>query len=549
MNMLGHGTVIVSLLVPTALSLCPPPGAVLPPPFLEPGTSNFSIPDILFINSTSVQVQNTSFAVQASIGDTIVFQYEHSAPGREVNQSLFDTKIRIASATKLITALALKLSKDKINLDDPITKFIPELSDEFYGDVTIESLTDHTSGLGRFGYTTDLGFSPATAAALGLPKINNTLPGCDPIPGGRVCTDQEVLDEFNNSAYAPRSPESRAMYSNIGYILLGKALEAVYNRSYEDVIQTLIFDPVGMPKSTFVVPEDDGSAILPRRPEDKSWFVADFANLNPTGGLWSTPNEMLKMLHALKNGELLSKAELREWMQPTTFLRSMHQYVGVAWEIFRITDLPLDFPRPIDVYTKAGGVPGYGSYLVSIPEYDISITINAAGGETSYSSIDLLGTITTALIPYADQLARSQTSSRYAGTYVLSTPIGNDTLVLSSTSGPGLSIDSLTINNVSVINALAKRQNVPSENFSARLYPTDPDSLGTHRENWRMLPDQVTPAKKLWAELECMSWNLGDFARYVSEPLDTFVFHMDADRAKVTSVRLLGWRVNLVKID
>ncbi|CAG5171383.1 uncharacterized protein ALTATR162_LOCUS7315 [Alternaria atra] len=162
-------------------------------------------------------------------------------------------------------------------------------------------------------------------------------------------------------------------------------------------------------------------------------------------------------------------------------------------------NLPLDFPRPIDIYTKAGGVHGYGSYLVLIPEYDITITINAAGRETSYTSIELLENITTALILYADQLARSQASSKYAGTYTLSTPTGNDTLVLSSTFGPGLSIDSLTINNVSVIDALAKRRNVPSKNFSARLYPTDPDSLRTDSENWRMLPDQIAPAKNLWA--------------------------------------------------
>jgi hypothetical protein len=132
---------------------------------------------------------------------------------------------------------------------------------------------------------------------------------------------------------------------------------------------------------------------------------------------------------------------------------------------------------------------------------------------------------------------------------MLPTPIGNNTLILSSTSGPGLTIESLTINNVSIVDALAKRQNVPSKNFSARLYPTDPDSLGTDSENWRMLPDQTVPAKKLWAELECMSWNLGDFARYVSEPLDTFVFHMDADCGKVVSVELLGWRTNLVKME
>jgi hypothetical protein len=367
------------------------------------------------------------------------------------------------------------------------------------------------------------------------------------VPGGRVCTEQEVLDMFNNPAYAPHSPNSRAMYSNIGYMLLGKALETAHNMSYEAVIQTLILDPVGMPKSTFAVPKDPGAAMLPRRPEDASWFVADFANLNPTGGLWSTPNDMLKLLRALQSNALLSKSELRAWMQPTTFLRSMQQYVGVAWEIFRITDLPLEFPRAIDVYTKAGGVPGYGSYMVLIPEYDVAITVNAAGGETSYTSIELLDTLVTAVVPYADSLARSQAQDKYAGTYKFSSPTSNDTLVLSSTSGPGLAVDALTINNVPVLQALAAGQKIPFKNFSPRLYPTDPDSLGTQAENWRMLLDQKTPAKKLWGGLDCMSWNLGDPARYVREPLDTFVFHTEG--SKVVSVELLGWRVRLDKVN
>jgi CubicO group peptidase (beta-lactamase class C family) len=135
-------------LIPTARSLCPPPGPILPPPTLTPNSSTFSILDAVFNNFTFLG--DNSFAIKASIGNTTVFEYEHSAPGREVNQSLFETKIRIASATKLITALAIELSKDKISLEDPITKFIPGLKEEYYGDVTIKALTDHTSGLGRF---------------------------------------------------------------------------------------------------------------------------------------------------------------------------------------------------------------------------------------------------------------------------------------------------------------------------------------------------------------------------------------------------------------
>lgn len=317
------------------------------------------------------------------------------------------------------------------------------------------------------------------------------------------------------------------------------------------MIQKLILDPVGMPKSTFTPPStDDGTAILPRRPEDKSWFVADFGNLNPTGGLWSTSNEMMLFLHALQNNELLSAVELRNWMQPTTFVRSMNQAVGVAWEIFRITNLPLEFSRAIDVYTKLGGVPGYGSYFVLVPEFDIAITINAAGGAggaTSFVCVDLLGKIIEALVPYADLLARKQAVAKYAGTYKLAASGSNDTIVISATDGPGLSIDSMTVNNVSVLPALAASQETPVENFSARLYPTDPDSLGTDLENWRMLLDQKVPPQKLFGNMECMSWNLGDPLRYVSQPLDTFMFHMDC--GKVASVELLGWRVNLVKLD
>ncbi|KAF5846013.1 hypothetical protein GGP41_008513 [Bipolaris sorokiniana] len=540
--MLSHLVTAAPLLIATTLALCPPPGPILPPPSLAHGASNFTIPRAVFQNFTFLQ--NTSFAVQVSIGNTTIFQHQHSAPGRQVNQPLFETQIRIASATKFITALALELSKDVLSLEDPITKFVPGLHEDLYGDVTLKALADHTSGLGRFGYVGDLAYG-RTAPLLGLPNITNTLPGCDPVPGGRVCTREQVLDMFNNPTYAPHSPNSRAMYSNIAYILLGHALATAHNTSYESVIQTLILDPAGMTKSTFTVPTDDGAAILPRRPEDASWFVANFANLNPTGGLWSTPNDMLKLLHALQNGILLSPSELRAWMQSTTFLRSTQQYVGVAWEIFRITDLPLEFPRAIDVYTKAGGVPGYGSYVALIPEFNIAITVNAAGGETSYSSIELLGTLVSAVVPYADALAREQASKKYAGTYKSAT--SNDTVVLSASSGPGLSIDALTVNSVPVLRALATRQGIRVENFSPRLYPTDPDSLGTEAESWRMLLDQKTPAKKLWGGLECMSWNLGDPARYVGEPLDTFVFHVESE--KIVSVELRGWRVKLSKVD
>lgn len=138
----------LALFVSLGSSLCPPPGPILPPPVIKSVSPHFTIPDVVLSNFTFKQ--NTSFAIKASIGNTEVFQYEHSAPGREVSTSLFNTTIRIASATKMITALAIVLSEDKMSIEDSITKFIPDLDAVLYKDVTIASLADHTSGLGRF---------------------------------------------------------------------------------------------------------------------------------------------------------------------------------------------------------------------------------------------------------------------------------------------------------------------------------------------------------------------------------------------------------------
>jgi len=135
-------------IVPATLALCPPPGPLLPPPIIKKNT--FTLPKSAFDNFTFLD--DTTFSVQARIGDTEIFEYSHAAPGyHDPNIPLRSTKLRIGSVTKLYTALALKLSCDKIGWNDPIGKFVPELSaNKAYDDVTIASLVGHTSGLGRF---------------------------------------------------------------------------------------------------------------------------------------------------------------------------------------------------------------------------------------------------------------------------------------------------------------------------------------------------------------------------------------------------------------
>lgn len=535
------------LAAPGTIAYCLPPGPLLPPPKVLPNSPKFDIAESIFADRLSFL--NTSYAIKASIGDVTVFEHEYSAPGREVAQSLLETSLRVGSVTKTFTVLAILLSADKIKLSDPITKFIPELNKKAYAHVTISALASHTSGLGRYVFVGDLavvpGFNPAL---LGLPSIDSTgakVSTCDPFPGGRICTREEVIAGLNNPAYHPRSPDSSPLYSNIGYTLLGMALEAVHHKSAERAIHDLIIDPLRLRKTTFSVPSNTSTALLPRSKADAGWFVPNFGNYNSSGGLWSTPNDLLVFLQSILSHKLLSAPETRRWLQPRAHLPSLHQAVGESWEMLRPMDLDVKTSRPIDVFTKPGGVTGYAAYTAIVPEYDIALTITAAGGQANDAVTAFLPLLVKPLVAYADGLAQEQVTRQYAGTYAVSGASAQSRLALGVDDGPGLAITEWTMNGVPVLRSLAAVQKMPFESLSARLYPADPDSGGSGKEVWKISIDRKD-REVGFADLQCVSWNRADAFRYVTEPLDTVVFTMDVHGA--VSVELLGWRAKLDKV-
>ncbi|KAJ4357228.1 uncharacterized protein N0V89_001803 [Didymosphaeria variabile] len=512
---------------------CPPPGFSLPPP-----TNLGPLPQISDFEATLrsyLWFNKTTVAIKASVGGNFVYQYAHHA-GREGTGNLYDTKIRIASVTKVFTVLAVLLSRDQIGWEDPITKFVPGLKAKPYAEVTIGALAGQTSGLGRFGYVGDLalipGFSPAQ---IGLPNVTHKLPGCDVYPGGRVGSRSEVLDMFNDAAYLPTSLNSGPLYSNIAFNLLGMALEHVHSKCFEQVIQDLIFDPIGMKNSSFATPTK-AEGILPQPGE--RWFAAPFANFNPSGGIWSTPNDMLSFLEALQSHKLLSAAQTRKWLQPSSLLPSLYQLVGAPWEIFRPTDIDVTVPRPIDLYTKAGGVAGYSCYAVLVPEYNITLTIHAAGDEATRAVQDLLPLVAKPLIAHADGEVRAQAGRKYAGTYISRNGEKRMTLVVDD--GPGLRVESPVMNGVAILPTLARMQGLDTEGASARLYPANVGSESSEKESWTMMLDRVKegPARG-FAEQECGSWNWGDAARYAGHPLDRVVFHVREGRA--SGLEMVAW--------
>ena len=127
--------------------------------------------------------------------------------------------------------------------------------------------------------------------------------------------------------------------------------------------------------------------------------------------------------------------------------------------------------------------------------------------------------------------------------YILGT---NSSITFAVDKGPGLAITNFTVNGAPVLQALAALQaGGPPKGFSLRVYPTDPDSLGTDREFWWMHADTETQAES-FSEMGCAGWFKLDLYRYMRESLDAINFVRK--NGAVVGVELLGWRTTLDKV-
>ena len=168
-----------------------------------------------------------------------------------------DAIFDIASMTKPITSVAVMMlyEEGRLDLDDPISKYIPSLKDREVIDhfnesdttyttrpseqeITIRHLLAHTSGLGY-------DFSNHTLNLLTQKR------GMGPFSLGP--TDYPLLHE----------PGSRWTYS-MSTRVLGELVEELSEQPFQDFFQARLFDPLGMDDTFYVVPEEKYGRFVTR---------------------------------------------------------------------------------------------------------------------------------------------------------------------------------------------------------------------------------------------------------------------------------------------
>jgi CubicO group peptidase (beta-lactamase class C family) len=249
-----------------------------------------------------------------------------------------DALFWIASQSKPITAAALMILVDegKVKLDDPVTKYLPELEalrvavktdkgrvlEKPKRPVTVRHLLSHTSGM-------------PFASAKERPTLD------------RLTLRDAVLSYAETPLMS--QPGERWAYSNAGINTAGRIIEVVSKMPYETFLEKRLFEPLGMKDTTFWPSEAQVARLAKsyRPNRDKNdlaetpigqlkYPLSDRTRQPmPAGGLFSTAADVGAFCQMVLNGgtykgkRVLSEAAVKEMTSKQT--GALPQGYGLGW--------------------------------------------------------------------------------------------------------------------------------------------------------------------------------------------------------------------------
>jgi D-alanyl-D-alanine carboxypeptidase len=277
----------------------------------------------------------------------------------------------IASTTKLyVTALILKLKAErKLSLDDKISKYLtPEIMHKLhiykgvnYSDtLTISNLLAHTSGLPD--YFEDKG-------ADGKSLMQKLQEGAD-----QSWTFEQVVEMSKKMTplFAPNT-KGKAHYSDTNFQLLGEIIERIYGKKIAEVMNDVIFQPLGLKQTYMYADATDKTPTVmyfKNKPLDICKAMTSFG---ADGGIVSTSAETMIFLKAFFNGKFF----------PTTYLPELYKWNSVMFPLeYGVGIMKFQLPAIFTLFRKMPAFIGHsglsGAFAYFIPEKDVYLagTVN-----------------------------------------------------------------------------------------------------------------------------------------------------------------------------
>jgi len=277
---------------------------------------------------------------------SIIYKKAFGLANLELNVPMKTNNVlKIGSLTKQFTAISILMlmEKGKLNLDDEITKFIPDYPTNG-NKITIHHLLTHTSGIKDF----------------------NKVKGLNAI-AQKDLTPLEFID-FSKNEPIDFTPGEKYKYNNSGYAILGYIIEKVTGQPYANFVEEQIFNKLEMTASQYASQRE----VIQNRAsgyQKKDSYInrMDFSLTlaYSAGGLMSTVDDMFTWQEAIKNNLLISKETTEKAFTNYTLNNGEPINYGYGWHIETINN--------IRSFEHGGAIWGFKSMGVYLPDLDIYV--------------------------------------------------------------------------------------------------------------------------------------------------------------------------------
>jgi len=281
------------------------------------------------------------------------------------------TTFGIASNSKLFTSMAAAMlhEEKKLDLDKPVRTFMPELhfaTGELDEKLTLRDMLSHRSGVPRW----------------------------DGVWSGSGYTLQEILDRLQYMKPAMGFREGY-LYNNNMYAAAGAVTAKVNGTTWEQLIQTKLFDPLEMKQSTFSFEEaarkgEFSKDYLVGRVDKKLKEYepdTDCSCWAPAAAIVSNVEELSNWMAAqiyggkFKGKQVIPSKAIIETIKPNNITSKEMVYDEVFYGLYGMGRSSTDYKGHVMV-SHGGVISGYRSTIAMLPKDSIAIIVltNTAQG-------------------------------------------------------------------------------------------------------------------------------------------------------------------------
>lgn len=265
-----------------------------------------------------------------------------------------DTVYQVGSISKTVTATAVMqlAAQGKLDLDRPITAYVPEFSMKSRWSSakppTLRALITHHGGLPSFHFK---GFF----------------------------SDQPLLDlvEQLHVEYLVHPPETVSQYSNLGPNLLGLAIERVTGELFSAHMRTALFEPLGMRDSAFTLNPQQAPTLARGYIKGKPATFVTVRDV-PAGALLSSVRDLGRFMQlmlgegAFGGRRLLPQATVAAIFQPQypNLPLDFGQRFGLGWVLSGI-----DIAGAGPAVWHSGGTNTFFSQMILLPQKKLGVVV------------------------------------------------------------------------------------------------------------------------------------------------------------------------------